>query len=68
MRSVHVLFLFGIRMNCLGMGRSQSLYLSIRRAIKQTASIIGPITFANYIQNFIQHPAVKVNSIGRGNY
>jgi len=22
----------------------------------------------NYVQNFIQHPAVKVNSIRRGNY
>jgi len=26
------------------------------------------ITFANYVQNFIQNPAVKVNSICRGNY
>jgi hypothetical protein len=26
------------------------------------------ITFANYIQNFIQHPAVKVNPICRVNY
>ena len=26
------------------------------------------ITFANYIQNIIQHPAVKVQSISRGNY
>ena len=26
------------------------------------------ITTANYLQNFIQHPAVKVNSICRGNY
>jgi hypothetical protein len=24
--------------------------------------------FANYVQNFIQHPALKVNSICRGNY
>ena len=28
----------------------------------------GHITFANYVQNFIQHPAVKVNSIRRGNH
>jgi len=26
------------------------------------------ITFVNYIQNFIQHPAVNVNSTCRGNY
>ena len=26
------------------------------------------ISLINYIQNFIQHPAVKVNSICRGNY
>jgi hypothetical protein len=25
-------------------------------------------TFAKYIQNFIPHPAVKVNSVCRGNY
>ena len=25
-------------------------------------------TFANYIQNFVQRPALKVNSICRGNY
>jgi len=36
---------------------SRSLYLSITMAIKQ-----WHITFANYIQSFIQHPAVKVNS------
>jgi hypothetical protein len=28
----------------------------------------GCITSANYIQNFIQHPARKANSICRGNY
>jgi len=26
------------------------------------------MTFANYVQNFIQLPTVKVNSICRGNY
>ena len=29
---------------------------------------ISLITFAYYIENFVQHPAVKVNSICRGNY
>jgi len=46
----------------------QSLYLFIGKAIKQTVVIIGAITFVNYVQNFIQHAAVKVNSICRGNY
>jgi len=64
MRSVNLLFLFVRRRNCLRSGRSRSFYLSIRRAIKQIVVIIG----ANYVQNFIQHPAVKVNSICRGNY
>jgi transposase InsO family protein len=37
---VAVLFLFGIRRN-LRSGRSRSLYLSIRRAIKQIVVVIG---------------------------
>jgi len=49
-------------------GRSQSTYQSIRWAIKQTVVIIGAYQFANHLQNFIQHPAVKVNFICRGNY
>jgi hypothetical protein len=61
---VNLLFLFGIRRNCLRSGRSRSLYLSIRRAIKQIVEILG----ANYVQTFIQNPAVKVNSTCRGNY
>ena len=28
----------------------------------------GISLFANYVQNFVQHPALKVNSICRGNY
>ena len=62
-RSRNLIFLFGIRENYLRSGRSRSFYLSIRRAIKE-----GRITFAIYVQNFIQCPAVKVNSICRGNY
>jgi len=26
------------------------------------------VTFVDYIQNFIQHPSIKIYSIGRGNY
>jgi len=40
MRTINLLFLFGIRRNCLRGGRSRSLYLSIRRAIKQITVII----------------------------
>jgi len=39
LRSINLLILFGIRMNCLRIGRSRSLYLFIRRAIKQTVVI-----------------------------
>jgi len=36
---INLLFLFGIRRNCLRSGRSRSLYLSIRRTIKQMVVI-----------------------------
>ena len=38
-RSINLLFLFRIRRNCLRSGKSQSLYLFIRRAIKQIVVI-----------------------------
>ena len=41
------------------------MYSSIRRAIKQTVVIIGAYHFAIHVQIFIQHSAVKVNSICR---
>ena len=40
----------------------ESIFVTVRSAIKQIIVIKGLITFANYIQNFIQHPAVKVTS------
>jgi len=46
----------------------ESRSLSKGRAIKQTAVIIQPYHFDCYIHNFVQHPAVKVNCICRGNY
>jgi hypothetical protein len=64
----NLLILFGIRRNCRSSGRSRSLYLSIGRAIKLTVVIIGTCHFANYVQNFIHHPAIKFNSMCRGNY
>ena len=41
---------------------------SIIVAIHTTVIIIGAYHFANHLQNFIQHPALKVNSICEGNY
>jgi hypothetical protein len=58
----------GIRGNCLRSGRSQSLCLFIWGVIKQIVVIIEANHFCKYIQNFIQHPAVKVNSIFGGNF
>jgi hypothetical protein len=46
-RSINLLILFGIRRNCLSSGRSQSLYLFIRRVIKQVVVIIGAYHFCH---------------------
>jgi len=43
--SINLLFLFGIRKNCLRSGSNQSLYLPIRRAIKQNVVITGAYHF-----------------------
>jgi len=40
-RSINILFLFGIRSNCLRIRGSRSQYLSIRMEIKQTVVIVG---------------------------
>ena len=66
--SINLFNLFGIRRNCLRSGRSRSLYLSTRRAIKQTVVIIGAYHFLNLVRDFIQHPAFKVNAVCKGNY
>jgi len=68
LRFINLLTLFGIRGICLRSERSQSLHLPIRRLIKQTVLIIEAYYCANYVQKFIQHPAIKVNSIHRENY
>jgi hypothetical protein len=49
---INLLFLFGIRRNCLRGGRSRSLYLSIRRAIKQIVVIIGAYHFCQLRTKF----------------
>jgi hypothetical protein len=45
-RSINLLILLRIDRNCLRSGRSQSLYLFIRRVIKQTVVIIEVNTLA----------------------
>jgi predicted DNA-binding protein len=49
-------------------GRSRSMYLLIRRVIKHSVAITEAYHFCQNVQNNIQHPVVKVNSICRGNY
>ena len=45
----------------------ESIIVSVyKKGIKQIAVLMG--AFANYVQNFVHHPAVRVNSICRGNY
>ena len=52
LRSTNLLFLFGIRRNCLSSERNRSLYLSIRRVIKQIVVIIGPYDFCQLCTKF----------------
>jgi len=50
-RSLYLLFLFGIRRNCLRSGRSRSLYPSIR-ALKHIVIIIGAYHFYQLCTKF----------------
>ena len=45
LRSINLLYLFGIRRSCLRSGRSRSLYVSIRRAIKRIVVVIAAYHF-----------------------
>jgi hypothetical protein len=45
MRSINLLFLFGMRRNCLRRGKIQSLYLSNRRALQQLCLLLSHLTF-----------------------
>ena len=62
-RFINLLFLFGIRRNCLMNGRSRSFYLSIRWGIKQIVITIGAYHYCQVRSKFVQYPAFKVNSI-----
>ena len=44
-RSINLLFPFGIKRNCLRSGRSRSLYLSRRRGLKQIVITVGAYHF-----------------------
>ena len=46
-------------------GRKESIIVPIYKKADNTdcSNYRGHITFANYVQNCIQHPALKVNSI-----
>jgi hypothetical protein len=62
---IHKLTNSGIMKICQRSGRSCSLYLSVRRVVKQ----IVVVTVAYHIWRlFYHHPSVKVYSICRGNY
>jgi hypothetical protein len=63
-----LILLFGTRSKCLRIGRSRSLYLSIRRAVKHCVVIIGAYHICKLRKNIIQNPAVKTNSTCRENY
>ena len=67
LKSMNVISLFGTK-NCLNGGRSQWLYLFIRRVVKQTNNDWSYITVMNCIQNSIHHSTVKVSCISGQNY
>jgi len=66
LRIIISLILFGMRRNCLRRGRIRSLYLFIRRIIKQIIVLILAYHVVSYLQNFIKYSAVKFESICRG--
>ena len=66
MRSINLLFQFSIKRNSLNIWRSRSMYLPIRRAIKQIVVIIEVYLFCQH--SFIQHSTVKLQSICRESY
>jgi hypothetical protein len=56
--SINLLIVLEKGRTCLSSDMNRSFYLFIRRV---TVVSIKAYHFANYIQNFIQHPAVKIN-------
>jgi hypothetical protein len=52
LRTIIVLILFGIRKTCVRNGRNRSLYLYVRRVIKQIVVIIGAYHFRQLFTKF----------------
>jgi hypothetical protein len=65
-RSINLLILFGMRKKCLRSVRSPSLYLSIRREMKETVVIIEAY-IGQLRTKFYSHSDVKFNSLCREN-
>jgi len=57
-------------MEDLSEGLKESIIIPIYKMGDKTyfSNYMGHIAFVNYVQNFIQHPAIKVNCICKGNY
>ena len=68
LRFINLIILFGKRRNYLRSGRSWSLYLAIKKDIKQTVVIIEAYHFCQLHTKFYPTSCVKVNSVCRGNY
>ena len=50
-----LLILYGIRRNCMRSGKNRSLYLYVRRAIKQTVVITAAYHFCNLLTKFLSN-------------
>jgi len=59
MKYINLLIIFGIRRNCLRSGRSRSLYLTIRKVIKQTVIIIEVYHFCQIRKKFYPTPSCQ---------
>ena len=68
LRSINLLILSEIRGKCLSSRRSRSLYLFIRRVLKQFVVIIEEYHFCQLYTKFYPTSCCHVKSIRRGNH
>jgi hypothetical protein len=68
LRSLNILILFGIKRKSLRSGRSQSLYPSLIKVIKQKVVIIGAYHICQLSTKCFQHLAVNIIFLCRGTY